>query len=222
VNPDDKIIQCVDCGVEFVFTAGEQAFYREHGLTNVPTRCRACREARKTQKPARPPGSRRRETARPAGEARAMHPAVCAGCGATTEIPFVPTAGRPVYCRDCFANRRAGEREARSGVRRGPRAPSARAGGDRPARSPSPPREPAVQTGDTGPPGVEGRQQGEVKWFNVTKGFGFIQSQSGEELFVHFSAIRGDGYRALTGGDRVEFDVVEGDKGKQAANVTKV
>src|SRR5207253_3042774 len=121
VNPDDKIIQCVDCGVEFVFTAGEQAFYREHGLTNVPTRCRACREARKAQKPARPPGSRRRETARPPGEARAMHPAICAGCGATTEIPFLPTAGRPVYCRDCFANRRAGEGEARSGVRRGPR-----------------------------------------------------------------------------------------------------
>jgi CspA family cold shock protein len=68
----------------------------------------------------------------------------------------------------------------------------------------------------------EARVQGEVKWFNATKGFGFIQVADGEEVFVHFSAIQADGFRSLTGGDRVEFDVVEGDKGKQAANVTKV
>jgi CspA family cold shock protein len=66
------------------------------------------------------------------------------------------------------------------------------------------------------------RIQGAVKWFNESKGFGFIQQDGGEDIFVHFSAIQGDGFRTLTGGDRVEFDVVEGAKGRQAANVTKI
>ena len=62
---------------------------------------------------------------------------------------------------------------------------------------------------------------GTVKWFNEAKGFGFISQPGGEDVFVHFSAILGDGFRSLTAGERVEFDVVEGPKGKQAANVTK-
>ncbi|NOT34945.1 MAG: cold shock domain-containing protein [Candidatus Eisenbacteria bacterium] len=66
------------------------------------------------------------------------------------------------------------------------------------------------------------RQHGVVKWFNESKGFGFIQSEAGEEMFVHFSAIAGAGFKSLTAGDRVEFDVAEGDKGKQAANVAKL
>jgi CspA family cold shock protein len=66
------------------------------------------------------------------------------------------------------------------------------------------------------------RVQGAVKWFNDSKGYGFIESDAGEEVFVHFSSISGAGFRSLTGGDRVEFDVVEGGKGKQAANVVKV
>jgi CspA family cold shock protein len=64
--------------------------------------------------------------------------------------------------------------------------------------------------------------QGAVKWFNEAKGFGFIQEDGGEELFVHFSAIMGDGLKTLTQGDRVEFDVVPGPKGRQAANVTRL
>ena len=60
-----------------------------------------------------------------------------------------------------------------------------------------------------------------VKSFNESKGFGFIHVDGGEDVFVHFSAILGDGFRSLTAGERVEFDVVEGPKGKQAANVTK-
>ncbi|MEK7330615.1 MAG: cold-shock protein, partial [Candidatus Eisenbacteria bacterium] len=60
------------------------------------------------------------------------------------------------------------------------------------------------------------------KWFNESKGFGFIQMDGGEEVFVHFSAISGEGFRTLTEGDRVEFDVVEGPKGKQAANVVRI
>jgi len=64
------------------------------------------------------------------------------------------------------------------------------------------------------------KEQGPVKWFNASKGFGFIQRQSGEDVFVHFSAIQGDGYRSLTEGQGVEFDVTKGPKGLQAANVT--
>jgi CspA family cold shock protein len=64
------------------------------------------------------------------------------------------------------------------------------------------------------------KEQGTVKWFNASKGFGFIQRQSGEDVFVHFSAIQSDGYKSLNDGQAVEFEVVKGPKGLQAANVT--
>jgi CspA family cold shock protein len=64
------------------------------------------------------------------------------------------------------------------------------------------------------------KEQGTVKWFNASKGFGFIQRQSGEDVFVHFSAIQADGYKSLNEGQAVEFDVTAGPKGPQAANVT--
>jgi CspA family cold shock protein len=64
------------------------------------------------------------------------------------------------------------------------------------------------------------REQGTVKWFNDAKGYGFIQRSSGEDVFVHFSAIQGDGYRSLQEGSEVEFDVQQGPKGLQAVNVT--
>jgi CspA family cold shock protein len=63
---------------------------------------------------------------------------------------------------------------------------------------------------------------GTVKWFNDAKGFGFIRQENGEEVFVHFSAIQGEGFRSLAEGERVEFDVVKGPKGFQAANVRRV
>jgi len=66
------------------------------------------------------------------------------------------------------------------------------------------------------------KEQGTVKWFNASKGFGFIQRQSGEDVFVHFSAIQGDGYRSLAEGQAVEFDVTKGPKGLQAANVHRL
>jgi cold shock protein len=66
------------------------------------------------------------------------------------------------------------------------------------------------------------REQGVVKWFNASKGYGFIQRQSGEDVFVHFSAIQMDGYKSLTEGQLVEFEVKQGPKGYQAENVTKV
>ena len=66
------------------------------------------------------------------------------------------------------------------------------------------------------------RSTGKVKWFNDTKGFGFITRDSGEDVFVHFSAIDGNGFKTLIEGQAVEFEVKEGPKGLQAANVTKV
>ena len=66
------------------------------------------------------------------------------------------------------------------------------------------------------------REQGVVKWFNASKGYGFIQRQSGEDVFVHFSAIQMDGYKSLNEGQLVEFEVRQGPKGFQAENVTKV
>ena len=63
---------------------------------------------------------------------------------------------------------------------------------------------------------------GEVKWFNANKGFGFITRDSGEDIFVHFRSIRGEGHRVLRDGQRVEFEVSEGDKGLQADDVAAV
>lgn len=66
------------------------------------------------------------------------------------------------------------------------------------------------------------REKGTVKWFNNSKGFGFIQRDKGEDVFVHFRAISGDGYKSLEEGQRVEFTVTQGQKGPQAENVTVV
>ena len=66
------------------------------------------------------------------------------------------------------------------------------------------------------------REQGTVKWFNGSKGFGFIEREEGKDVFVHYSAINEEGYKSLDEGQRVEFDVVAGPKGDQAANVTRV
>jgi CspA family cold shock protein len=66
------------------------------------------------------------------------------------------------------------------------------------------------------------RSTGTVKWFNDAKGFGFITMESGEDVFVHFSAIQAQGFRSLAEGSQVEFDVVQGPKGLQAANVSMV
>jgi cold shock protein len=63
--------------------------------------------------------------------------------------------------------------------------------------------------------------QGKVKWFNAEKGFGFIEREGGKDVFVHFSAIQMDGFKTLEEGQMVEFDIVEGERGSQAANVTR-
>ena len=64
--------------------------------------------------------------------------------------------------------------------------------------------------------------QGKVKWFNQKKGYGFIQRDDGDDVFVHYSAIQGEGFKTLDEGDTVEFDVVDSGRGLQAANVTKL
>lgn len=69
---------------------------------------------------------------------------------------------------------------------------------------------------------MSAREQGQVKWFNNAKGFGFIQRATGEDVFVHFRSIVGDGYRSLREGEMVEFVVTEGDKGLQAEEVTRL
>ncbi len=65
-------------------------------------------------------------------------------------------------------------------------------------------------------------QQGTVKWFNAQKGYGFISDAEGNDIFVHFSALQMDGFKELKDGESVEFEVVEGEKGPQAANVTRL
>ncbi|MDI7274502.1 MAG: zinc-ribbon domain containing protein [Anaerolineae bacterium] len=109
----DKIIKCRDCGAEFVFTAGEQDFYAQRGFGD-PSRCPACRAARR--------GSRGEGGPSPYRE-REMYPAVCARCGKETQVPFQPRADRPVYCSECYS----AQRPAAAGHERRP-------GGGRPAR----------------------------------------------------------------------------------------
>ncbi len=219
-NTEDKSITCVDCGEEFLFTAGEQSFYRERGLTNAPTRCKACRDKRKAQRDGG--GGHGGHGGHGGGggygrSEKAMFATTCSQCGRDTEVPFQPTPGRPVLCRDCFnANKGGGGGGGYGGGHGGGGGGGygggggrGGAGGGRPARSAAP----------LGP--SEGRVGGVVKWFNDAKGFGFIESDSGEDVFVHFSAISSDGFRSLAEGDRVEFDLVSGPKGKQAANVSR-
>lgn len=85
---EDKTLVCKDCDKEFVFAAGEQSLYADHGFQNEPLRCKSCRDARKKAAPRTP---------------REYFTAVCAACGGETKAPFDPKPGQPVYCSTCFS-----------------------------------------------------------------------------------------------------------------------
>ena len=99
---EDKTIVCSDCSAEFIHSATDQARYAERGFTNDPKRCRECRDKRKAQGG----GGGGRSGYAGSRAPRESFDAVCAECGVTTTVPFQPTEGRPVYCRDCFRSRR--------------------------------------------------------------------------------------------------------------------
>ena len=92
----DETLICEDCGSEFVFTAGEQEFYAEKGLTNKPIRCANCKKIKKQQRRGK----------------KKMFDAVCAKCGKQTQVPFNPTQGRDVLCKECFDAEKAASAEA--------------------------------------------------------------------------------------------------------------
>jgi CxxC-x17-CxxC domain-containing protein len=93
LNYVDKVLVCRDCSREFVFSAGEQEFYQSRGLQHEPRRCPDCRNSRRQQDGPSRPG-------------RVMHDVICSNCGKLTQVPFVPTGSRPVYCQDCFQTAR--------------------------------------------------------------------------------------------------------------------
>ena len=113
----DRTLTCADCGQQFTWTAGEQEFYAQRGLTNEPRRCPDCRRARKSQQGGGGYASGGGYSGGGGGyssgggyerPARQMYPAVCSECGKETMVPFQPRGDKPVYCSDCFAARRQG------------------------------------------------------------------------------------------------------------------
>lgn len=102
----DKMLVCRDCKKQFAFTTGEQDAFAKMGFTSDPGRCPDCREARQARNgntPTTYSTSHSTPTSRPHRE---THTATCNDCGGVAEVPFVPSADRPVYCRDCFSKRR--------------------------------------------------------------------------------------------------------------------
>jgi CxxC-x17-CxxC domain-containing protein len=88
----DRNLKCIDCGAEFVFTAGEQHFFHDKNFKNEPKRCKNCKNKRQGSSAA---GSGKTETI-----------TTCSQCGRETTVPFKPTQGRPVFCRECFLSRK--------------------------------------------------------------------------------------------------------------------
>lgn len=122
----DRNLTCIDCKQSFVFTAGEQEFHASKGFSNEPKRCPSCRSARKSGGGGNAGGGGggfSERAPRPSssfggggggfggaagGARREMHNAICAECGKETQVPFVPSGARPVYCRDCYSQQSGG------------------------------------------------------------------------------------------------------------------
>ena len=98
----DETLNCVDCNAPFPFTASEQAFFADKGFTNKPSRCPDCRAARKARNGGSGGGRGSYGGARPQRE---MFQATCSNCGGVAEVPFQPRGDKPVFCRECFAQR---------------------------------------------------------------------------------------------------------------------
>ena len=99
----DKTLKCVDCGADFVFTAGEQLFFHDKQFKNEPKRCKACKVKRMSQV-----GRGAATNHHGSGNYQKVETrTTCSGCGKETTVPFKPTQGRPVFCRECFQQRRA-------------------------------------------------------------------------------------------------------------------
>lgn len=97
--PEDKILKCMDCAEDFVFTADEQTFFEEKGLRNEPKRCMKCRLARRRNRGF----SRNRGPSGP----RPQVEITCANCGQKATVPFKPVQNKPVYCNECYAKMKA-------------------------------------------------------------------------------------------------------------------
>ena len=96
----DKVLKCIDCGTDFIFTAGEQLFFHDKQFKNEPKRCKACKAKRVSVLGAPP-------TQGPTYHYTKVETrATCSQCGKETTVPFRPTQGRPVFCRECFQQRR--------------------------------------------------------------------------------------------------------------------
>jgi CxxC-x17-CxxC domain-containing protein len=90
----DRVLKCIDCGAEFVFTSGEQLFFSDKGFKNEPKRCKPCK-------------TKRSQSLSDHSRQRVETTTTCSQCGKQTTVPFKPTQGRPVFCRECFQQRRA-------------------------------------------------------------------------------------------------------------------
>ena len=106
---EDKVLNCRDCGNQFVFTAGEQEFYQQRGFTNEPTRCPECRAARKSQRGGGGGGGGY-GSSYGSREPRQMYSATCSACGGEAQVPFQPRSDKPVYCSNCFQQQGGGGR----------------------------------------------------------------------------------------------------------------
>jgi CxxC-x17-CxxC domain-containing protein len=97
----DKVLKCSECNSEFVFTAGEQMFFADKGFKNEPKRCKACKAKRAEG------GNGGANGSGGGAPMRSETKTTCSQCGKDTTVPFRPTQGRPVFCRECFQQRRA-------------------------------------------------------------------------------------------------------------------